>query len=95
VKNLINVINVAETNKPALGQPCNSCGWCCLTEVCPVGVELTGTTVIPCKLLVTQGDKHYCQLATSEELRGLLAIGQGCDAETQQEKIVKYMDGAK
>lgn len=24
--------------KPALGQPCNGCGVCCLAEPCPVGV---------------------------------------------------------
>ncbi len=24
--------------KPALGQPCNGCGVCCLAEPCPVGI---------------------------------------------------------
>jgi len=24
--------------KPALGQPCNGCGLCCLSEPCPIGV---------------------------------------------------------
>ena len=27
--------------KPALGQPCNGCGVCCLLEPCPLGVLLS------------------------------------------------------
>ncbi|MEW5885439.1 MAG: hypothetical protein AB1735_01885 [Pseudomonadota bacterium] len=27
--------------KPALGQPCNGCGLCCLTEPCPLGIVLS------------------------------------------------------
>lgn len=27
--------------KPAVGQPCNGCGLCCLAEPCPVGVVLS------------------------------------------------------
>lgn len=27
--------------KPALGEPCNGCGLCCLTEPCPVGMLLS------------------------------------------------------
>ena len=28
--------------KPALGQACNGCGVCCLSEPCPLGVLLSG-----------------------------------------------------
>ena len=35
-------IEPAAPLKPALGQPCNGCGICCLSEPCPLGVALTG-----------------------------------------------------
>lgn len=86
---LIAITFVAQNNKPKYGNDCNSCGWCCLTEVCSVGVELTGTKELPCKLLVTDGDKHYCQLATNKETKKILGIGSGCCAKTQSEKIAE------
>jgi hypothetical protein len=27
--------------KPALGEPCNGCGWCCAAEPCPLGVVVS------------------------------------------------------
>jgi hypothetical protein len=27
--------------KPALGAPCNGCGWCCAAEPCPLGVVVS------------------------------------------------------
>ena len=35
--NLMELINVAVEQKPAMGEDCNHCGWCCLTEVCEMG----------------------------------------------------------
>jgi len=93
MNNLIKVINVAVNNKPKMGEPCNSCGYCCLTEVCCIGQELTGSSIGPCKLLITDGDKHTCHLAKNEITRKALGIGTGCCAETQNEAIRKLTDG--
>ncbi|MEE8598651.1 MAG: hypothetical protein V3S69_03945, partial [Dehalococcoidales bacterium] len=60
--NLAKLIARAEELKPAPTEKCNNCGWCCLSEVCPVGVEHGGTTIIPCKFIATCRDKHYCSL---------------------------------
>lgn len=37
--------------KPAAGQPCNGCGWCCLAEPCPLGVLLSGRRRGACNAL--------------------------------------------
>lgn len=34
-------IHPAAPAKPALGQPCNGCGVCCLAEPCPLGVVIS------------------------------------------------------
>ena len=93
MKNLQRTIEIAEQAKPSFAAPCNHCGWCCLTEVCSVGKELTGGSEIPCKLLRTEGDKHYCQLAAMKQTHLPLAIGQGCDAKTQNEIIKEIIGG--
>lgn len=81
------MVNIAVQNKPKMGQPCNNCGWCCLVEVCPVGQELGGGTEAPCKMLITQGDKHYCNLAADPRLREIIDVGGGCDARTAMEQL--------
>ncbi len=46
--------------KPALGEPCNGCGVCCLAEPCPVGVIVSRQRHGACKALVwSQADKRY------------------------------------
>ena len=93
---VIKLIAIAAEEKPKMGAPCNLCGWCCLTEVCAIGVKLVGD-VIPCKLLQQQPDgTHHCgllklQLSGKSEnsmLKGL-AINSGCDAATQEEILEK------
>ena len=76
--------------KPNYGSPCNNCGWCCLTEVCAIGQELSGSSELPCKFLKHEGDKHFCKLAEVNELKEKLAMGVGCDAKTQSE-IINYL----
>ena len=89
MKNLAKVIKVVAANKPAFKEPCNNCGWCCLTEVCPIGVEITGSDVIPCSLLKTEGDKHTCSVANIPSIKMLLGINTGCCAITQEEKLAE------
>jgi len=42
--------------KPALGEPCNGCGVCCLLEPCPLGVLLSGFRHGRCSALRWQAD---------------------------------------
>lgn len=44
-------IRAAAAPKPALGQPCNGCGVCCLVEPCPLGVLLSGRRAGACDAL--------------------------------------------
>lgn len=81
------LISKAHSRKPKFGEKCNHCGWCCLTQVCAVGQELTGSSRAPCKLLIRDGDNHYCKLGECQSIREVLAMGEGCDAKTQQELI--------
>ena len=85
--NLAELINVAAEIKPAFDESCNQCGWCCLTEICPVGEYVSGSSQIPCELLIQKGNKHYCSLADDPVYANLLAIGTGCDAITQTERF--------
>ncbi|MGD1524189.1 hypothetical protein [Vibrio owensii] len=96
MSDLISVMNVAVNKKPKMGQPCNHCGYCCLTEVCSVGQELTGKSFGPCTLLVTEGDEHRCKLIVEEQKQGdstllkdTIGAGVGCCAETQQETFAR------
>ncbi len=84
---MIELITTARANKPKEGEPCNHCGWCCMTEVCSVGQELTQSAKIPCSLLIESEGKHYCKLATLPEVREILSMGRGCDAVTQEEQL--------
>jgi hypothetical protein len=76
----------AQETKPPMWQPCNQCGWCCLTEVCPTGIELTGSSEAPCSLLKQDGDRHLCLIAKGNTSL-TLSIGTGCDAATGHEMI--------
>ena len=38
--------------KPALGQPCNGCGLCCLAEPCPLGMLISRRRSGACAALV-------------------------------------------
>lgn len=84
-------VKLAMESKPKFGEDCNSCGYCCLTEVCPIGQELTGSAVAPCNLLIEKEGKHYCKLAENEITREALGIGTGCCAKTQAEVIEEIM----
>lgn len=85
---LLNLLETAVAAKPIFGDKCNNCGYCCLSEVCRVGVALTGKSIGPCELLTTEGDKHYCSLVVKDALMGdIIGAGEGCCAETQAEAI--------
>ena len=93
--NLIEVVTLAVERKPKFGSACNHCGYCCLTEVCSVGIQITGNDIAPCSLIKTQDDNHYCSLGETETGREMLGMGEGCCAKTQQEAIDEYVETGK
>ncbi len=92
MSNLGALLTVAIELKPAFGEPCNHCGYCCLSEPCIAGQKITGKTDGRCELLETDGDKHYCPLATSESMTDVMGFGTGCCAKTQNEAIAEMMN---
>lgn len=90
MKNLIAMLPLAVENKPKFGESCNSCGYCCLTEVCAVGKEMGGGEYAPCKNIVideNDSSKILCKLMIPENspFREIIGSGTGCDAMTTQE----------
>jgi len=50
-------IHAAAPAKPALGQPCNGCGVCCVVEPCPVGVFVLLQFKGRCRALLWQAER--------------------------------------
>lgn len=83
--------------KPALGQPCNGCGLCCLAEPCPLGMVLSLRWRGACRMLRWEAaQQHYrcgAIVASAEArlwarlwnrlARRWIAAGSGCDAALQ------------
>jgi uncharacterized cysteine cluster protein YcgN (CxxCxxCC family) len=86
-------IKIAEVSKPKFGQPCNHCGWCCMTEVCEVGKRSGAGEMIPCKFLYASNGDHFCDLAKSKAMKKTIGIGTGCDAITQNELLEQLQQG--
>lgn len=55
-------------DKPKYGSPCNSCGQCCQTSVCPLGQHVLGPVDAPCPALRPQGEGFNCGLVISPRL---------------------------
>ena len=82
--------------KPAVGQPCNGCGVCCLAEPCPVGMLVSGRRHGACKALrwVAPEARYRCGLLMAPG-QGLwqrlwrrwaarwISAGSGCDASIE------------
>lgn len=84
--------------KPALGETCNGCGVCCLSEPCPLGAVLSFSKKGPCKALQwSQSELQYrCgalgdPVAGGRGIQGLrarlvgrwIAAGSGCDCDLE------------
>jgi hypothetical protein len=57
-------IHLEAPPKPALGEPCNGCGVCCLAEPCPVGVLVSRRWKGACAALVWSDEarRYHCGL---------------------------------
>jgi hypothetical protein len=84
--------------KPALGETCNGCGICCLSEPCPLGVLLSLSNKGPCKALQwSQAEQQYRCGALGDHVSGgrgvtglrarlvgrWISAGSGCDCELE------------
>ena len=49
------LLHAAAPAKPAAGQACNGCGWCCADEPCPLGALLSRRRLGACKALEWSG----------------------------------------
>lgn len=94
MKTLMVKLTEAVESKPAMGEACTNCGYCCLTEVCVIGQELTGKRIAPCNLLIEKDNKYFCKLILNGFSKEELGIGTGCCAETQNEAIVRLTGSA-
>lgn len=64
--------------KPPYGSPCNNCGLCCRSELCPLGFELFGTWAGPCPAHERTPQGFACGLVTSpQRYRAARAISHG------------------
>jgi len=79
--------------KPAVGQPCNGCGVCCLAEPCPVGMLISRRRHGACNVLVWSPaqSRYRCGLLLTSGRRWwtrwwqrwaarVISAGSGCDA---------------
>lgn len=88
-------IEPAAPSKPALGEPCNGCGLCCLAEPCPVGIVFSLRRSGACRLLQWDGVHQrylcgalgraqtwprWCARLLTALLKRWIAAGAGCDA---------------
>jgi hypothetical protein len=73
--------------RPAFGEPCNGCGWCCREEVCELGVRVFAGAKTPCPFLREHHGRTWCgvveeaaekNIAFGAHLAWQLGIGRGC-----------------
>lgn len=60
--------------KPALGQPCNGCGLCCLAEPCPLGVVLSRQRSGACVALRWDDAQHLYRCGVLTHPAGVLPV---------------------
>lgn len=87
-------------SKPLYTNPCNNCGLCCLSQLCPVGEQAFPGQSAPCPALVIMPGKAVCGLVVAEAAAKLepliaksLGVGCGCsmpDSITTEEQIEAF-----
>lgn len=81
--------------KPAVGAPCNGCGWCCASEPCPLGVLVSGRRSGACSALRwdAASARYHCGVLTRAAGLGAvprrlvarwIGAGAGCDAQLER-----------
>lgn len=86
--------------KPRYSTPCNHCGECCKTALCPIGEIAVPGAVAPCPLLTIVYNRALCGYVMAEAAAGVepvvsrkLGIGCGCsmaDEDTTDEQMDRF-----
>lgn len=71
-------------DKPAYGQACNGCGFCCLHTTCALGQELQADRPGPCPALLPAREGFICGLLTRPRSFPLAATGSLLNATLRQ-----------
>lgn len=53
------MMQLAVIQKPAFGEPCNRCGWCCKEEACDLARMVGLPTTAPCAALEVESDGRF------------------------------------
>lgn len=53
-------LQMTAPEKPAYGDPCNGCGFCCAAEPCAIAGEFLGATEGPCPALEFDQGRFWC-----------------------------------
>lgn len=92
--NKLRFLMMLKPEKPAMGQPCNGCGYCCAAEVCAIGIQAFGEVEAPCPAMQFRDGRFWCAVIETAaaadpvfgaHMRWVMAIGRGCDAGTDEE----------
>jgi len=72
-------------SKPLYTKPCNGCGLCCMSQLCPIGEMMFPGVEAPCPALVFEPGQARCGVVMAEAAAGMeplaaqsLGIGCGC-----------------
>lgn len=65
-------IHAEAPDKPALGEPCNGCGVCCLTESCPLGSVISRKRLGACDALRWDAGQQVYRCGAITDARGVL-----------------------
>ena len=105
MKHRVILLHAQAPAKPATGEPCNGCGWCCAAEPCPLGALLSRRRRGACVALRWSHDElHYRCGAVSEPkqfVRWLpaawvrraalrwISAAKGCDADITADERIR------
>jgi len=78
-------------------QECCRCGFCCVVEVCPLGIKLgVPATDHPCRLLAYEGGEAVCvAVDVCPTLAPIFGIGVGCCIDATAIKSGRAFDFAE
>jgi hypothetical protein len=105
MKHRVILLHVQAPAKPATGEPCNGCGWCCAAEPCPLGTLLSRRRRGACKALLWSQDEQCYRCGAVSDPRQFvnwlpatwvrhaalrwISAAQGCDADITAVDVIR------